>query len=144
GRAGVRRASALSLVRPGTAAATGSPPGARPSSPWQWDGASPGWQIALPVAAAAFVAGTCAATAAVAASGRLTRWLPDHSRLASTSAIASGIAIGAVDLILLLLLTHQLARAPATLDTTPVTIAALVSTARLASAQQSIRRPRTA
>ena len=137
-------ASTPFVVLAWTAAAIGSHLGARHALPWQWDGASPGWHIALPVAAAAFVAGICAATAAVAASGRLTRWLPNYARIASTSAIAAGIAIGAVDLTLLLLLTHQIARAPATLDTTPVTIAALASTARLAFAQQSIRRPRTA
>src|SRR5262249_31407335 len=61
-------ASAPFMVLAWTAAAIGSHLGARHAFPWQWDGASPGWQIALPLAAAAFIVGTSAAIAAVASS----------------------------------------------------------------------------
>jgi hypothetical protein len=134
-------ASAPLIVLAWAAAALGSHLGARHALPWQWQ-ASPAWRLTLLVAAAALVIGLFAATAAVAASGRLTRWLPDYTRLAATSAITAGIAAAAVDLILLLLLARQLAHAPATLDATPVTIAALASITRLAFAQRSIRHSR--
>jgi HAAS len=136
-------ASAPLIALAWAAAAIGSHLGARHALPWQWSGASPAWHVALPLAAAAFVVGVCTAAAAVATTGRLTRWLPDCARLAPTSAITAGLAAGAVDLILLLLLTHQLARAPATLDTTPVTIAAVASSTRLVFARRTIVRPRS-
>jgi hypothetical protein len=137
-------ASAPLIALAWAAAAIGSHLGARHALPWQWSGASPAWQIALPLAAAAFVVGVCTAAATVATTGRLTRWLPDCARLAPTSAITAGLAAGAVDLILLLLLTHQLTRAPTTLDTTPVTIAAVASCTRLVFARRTILRPRSA
>jgi hypothetical protein len=132
-------ASAPLIVLAWAAAAIGSHLGARHALPWRWEGASPAWHVTLLVALTALVLGVCTATAAVAFSGRLTRWFPDWTGLAAKSAITAGIAVGAVDLILLVLLAHQLVRAPATLDTTPVTIAALASITRLAFAQRSIR-----
>jgi hypothetical protein len=134
-------ASAPLIVLAWAAAAIGSHLGARHALPWQWE-ASPTWHLTLLLAAAALVIGLFAATAAVAVSGRLTRWLPDCTSLAATSAITAGVAAGAVDLILLLLLARQLAHAPAALDATPVTIAALASITRLAYAQRSIRHSR--
>jgi HAAS domain-containing protein len=134
-------ASAPLIVLAWAAAAIGSHLGARHALPWQWE-TSPAWRLTLLVAAAALVIGLFAATAAVAVSGRMTRWLPDCASLAAPSAITAGIAAGAVDLILLLLLARQLAHAPATLDATPVTIAALASITRLAFAKRSIRHSR--
>jgi hypothetical protein len=124
------------------AAAIGSHLGARNALSWQWDGASPAWRLTLLVAAAALLIGVFAATAAVAVSGRLTRSLPDSTRFAAKTAITAGLAAAAVDVILLLLLARQLAHAPETLDTTPVTIAAVASITRLVFAQRSIRRSR--
>jgi hypothetical protein len=120
-------------------AAIGSHIGVHRAPPWQSPSAIPAWHIALPVAAVALVVGVCAAVAAVAATGRLTRWFPDCARFAPASTIAAGIAAAAVDVILLVLLTRQLARAPTTLDATPVTIAAVASTARLLFARQAMR-----
>jgi hypothetical protein len=100
-------------------AAVGSHLGARHALPWQWRSASPDWRLALPVAAVALVVGACAAAAAVAATGRITRWCPDCARFAPTSAIAAAIAAATVDLILLLLLTRQLARARRRRSTRP-------------------------
>jgi HAAS len=134
-------ASAPLIVLAWAAAAIGSHLEARHTLPWQWE-ASPAWRLTVLVAAATLVLALVAATAAVAVSGRLTRWLPDCTSLAATSAITAGIAAAAVDLILLLLLARQLAHAPATLDATPVTIAALASITRLAFAQRSIRHSR--
>jgi hypothetical protein len=135
-------ASAPLIVLAWAAAAIGSHLGARHTlPPWQWE-ASPAWRLTLLVAAATLAIGLVAATAAVVVSGRLTRWLPECTSLATTSALTAGIAAAAVDLILLLLLARQLAHAPAALDATPVTIAALASITRLAVAQRSIRHSR--
>jgi hypothetical protein len=128
------------LVVVWAAAGFGSHLGARLAPPWQWAGAPWAWRVALPLAAAAFLCAVWAAVAAVAATGRLTRWLPDHPLFASVSAAIAGLASVAVDLILLLLLIHQLARAPHTLDATPVALAATVSLARLNLAQRGGRR----
>ena len=125
-----------------TAAAVGSHLGAGHALPSHWPGAPRAWQLALPLAAVGLVAGASAAAVAVVASGRITRWFPGSARLAPASAIAAGIAAATVDVILLLLLTRQLASAPATLDATPVTIAALASVTRLLFARQAVRRPR--
>jgi hypothetical protein len=122
-----------------TGAALGSHLGARDAPPWHWAGAAPAWQILLPLAAAAFLIGVWMAAAAVAATGRLTRWLPDRPRFAPTAAALAGFACAAVDTILLLLLAHQLARASGTLDTTPVALAATASTIRLTLARRTAR-----
>jgi hypothetical protein len=124
-------------------AVVGSHLGAQRALPWQSPSAAPAWHIALPIAVVTLILGTCAAAAAVMATGRLARWFPDCARFAPASALAAGIAAAVVDVILLLLLTRQLARAPTTLDATPVTIAAIASITRLLFARQSIRRPRT-
>jgi hypothetical protein len=121
-------------------AAVGSHLGARQALPWQWQGAPAALRIGLPLAAVALAAGLCAAAATVAATGRITRWFPDCAHAAPTAAIAATLAAAAVDLTLLLLLTHQLAQAPATLDATPVTIAAAASVTRLLFARKAVRR----
>jgi hypothetical protein len=120
-------------------AAIGSHLGARDAPPWQWAGAAPAWRILLPLAAAAFLVGVSMAAAALAATGRLTRWLADRPRLAPTSAAVAGFACAVFDVILLLLLAHQLARASGTLDTTPVALAATASTIRLVLARRTAR-----
>jgi hypothetical protein len=135
-------ASAPLIALAWIAAAAGSHLGSRHALPWQSPSVSPAWHVALPTAAVALVVGACAAAAAVAATGRITRWFPNCARFAPASANAAGVAVAAVDVILLLLLSRQLARAPATLDATPVTIAALASTTRLFFARQAFRRPR--
>ncbi len=132
-------ASAPLIALAWAGAAVGSHLSARYVLPWQSPSAAPAWHIALPVAAIALVVGVCAAVAAVAATGRLTRWFPDCARFAPASTIAAGIAAAALDVILLVLLARQLARAPTTLDATPVTIAAVASTARLLFARQAMR-----
>jgi hypothetical protein len=122
-----------------TGAALGSHIGARHAPPWQWAGVAPAWRILLPLAAAALLISVWMGVAALAATGRLARWLPDWPRLAPTAAALAGFACAAVDMILLLLLAHQLARASGTLDTTPVAIAAIGSTIRLALARRTAR-----
>jgi hypothetical protein len=125
-------------------AAVGSHFGVDQVLPSQWSSVSPAWRLALPLTAVGLIVGIGAAAVSVAASGRLSRWLPDCTRFAPASAITAGIAVAVADVILLLLLTRRLASAPATLDATPVTIAALASTARLFFARQAVRRPRAA
>jgi hypothetical protein len=125
------------------AAAVGSHLGAHHGLPSQWPSAAPAWRVALLLAVVGLVVAACAAAVAVAVSGRLGRRFPDCERLVATSASVSGIAVAAVDVILLLLLTRQVASAPSALDATPVTIAAVASLMRLLFARQAIRRPQT-
>jgi hypothetical protein len=133
-------ASAPLIVTAWAAAALGSHIGARAAPPWQWADAPAAWRIALPLAAAASLFAVWTAIAALAATGRLTRWLPVRSRFAPGSAAMAGFASAAVDLILLTLLIRQLARAPATLDATPVALAATASLVRLTLAKRASRR----
>jgi hypothetical protein len=135
-------ASAPLIALAWVGAAAGSHLDSRHALPWLSPSVSPAWHVALPIAAFALIVGACAAAAAVVATGRITRWFPNCARFAPASANAAGVAVAAVDVILLLLLSRQLARAPATLDATPVTIAAVASTTRLFFARQAFRRPR--
>jgi hypothetical protein len=127
-----------------TGAALGSHLRTHHALPWQWTTVAPVWQLTLPLVAIGLVVAVGAAAAAVVASGRITRWFPDSARFAPASAIAAGIAAATVDVILLLMLTRQLASAPSKLDATPVTIAAAASIARLLFARQAVRPPRAA
>lgn len=122
-----------------TGAAFASHIGAHQAPPWQWAGAPASWRIVLPLAGAALLVGVWMAVAAVAATGQLTRWLPDRPRFAATAAALAGFAGAAVDMTLLFLLAHQLARASSTLDTTPVAVAAIASTIRLTLARRTSR-----
>jgi HAAS len=123
-----------------TGAAFASHIGAHIAPPWQWAGAPSSWRIVLPLAGAALLVGVWMALVAIAATGQLTRWLPDRPRFAATAAAMAGFACVALDVILLLLLLHQLAGASGTLDTTPVAVAAIASTIRITVARRTARR----
>lgn len=139
------RRTALTLVTTGpllgalwAAAATASHIGIRHAPPWQWAGTPPDSLPAFPMAAAAIAVTVWAALFTVAATGRLTRWLPARPR-PPPAAIAS-LGAAAADLILFVLLASQLITAPRTLAPVPVTAAATASLIRLALARRAARR----
>jgi len=76
----------------------------------------------------------------LAATGRLTRWLPYRPRLAPTAAGIAGFGAATVDLIILALLASQLATAPAKLAAVPIALAAAGSTTRLILARRAGQR----
>jgi hypothetical protein len=111
--------------------------GVRPAALWPWAGVSPGSLLGVPLAAVAVTA--VAALFTVAATGRLTRWLPHQPRLAPTSAAAAGFGAVIADLILLALVAAQLAIAPGSLAPGPVAAAAAASLTRLILARRAAR-----
>lgn len=118
----------------------GSHIGVRAAPPWQWAGAPPAAPIALPLIAALLLITVWTALIALAASGRLTRWLPHRPRLAPTAAAIAGFGAATVDVILLATVASQLATAPATLAAAPIALAAAASTTRLILARRAGRR----
>lgn len=122
------------------AAAVASHIGIRAAPPWQWAGTPPGALAAFPVAAAAIVVAVWTALLTVAVTGRLTRRLGDHPRLAQTTAVIAGFGATAVDLIILLLLAGQLVAAPGRLAPAPIAAAAVASLTRIIAASRAARR----
>lgn len=121
-------------------AARASHIGVRDAPPWQWAGTPPAAPIAFPLMAAVILITIWMALITLAASGRLTRWLPYLPRLAPTAAGIAGFGAATVDLIILILLASQLATAPAKLAAAPVALAAAASTTRLILARRAGRR----
>jgi hypothetical protein len=121
-------------------AARASHVGARLAPPWHWAGMPPAAPIAFPLLAAVFLITVWTTLITLAATGRLTRWLPHRPRLALTTAAVAGFGAGTVDVILLALLASQLATAPAKLAAAPIALAAAASTTRLILARHAGRR----
>jgi hypothetical protein len=122
------------------AAARASHIGVRDAPPWQWAGTPPAAPIAIPLMVAVLLITVWTALITLAATGRLTRWLPYRPRLAPTTAGIAGFGAAAVDLIILALLASQLATAPAKLAAVPIALAAAGSTTRLILAQRAGQR----
>jgi hypothetical protein len=101
------------------AAARASHIGIRDAPPWHWAGTPPAAPLAFPLFAAVFFITVWTAVITLAATGRLTRWLPDRPRLAPATAAIAGFGAATADAILLPLLTSQLATAPAQLAAAP-------------------------
>jgi hypothetical protein len=99
-----------------------------------------GLWVVLPMVALALLVGVPAGLLAVAATGRLGRWLPDRPRLAPTAASTIAVAGIAIDLTLLGMLTFWAVIAPGRLAWTPVTIAAAASLIRLVLGGRATRR----
>jgi hypothetical protein len=116
----------------------------RDALPWQWVNAPPDSILVFPLVAAAVAATAWAALVTVAATGRLTRWLPLRPRLAPTAAAVAGFSAVAADAIGFLLLASQLAAAPASIAPFPITLAAIASLIRLVLARRAARRCLTA
>jgi hypothetical protein len=145
------RRTALTLVTTGpligalwTAAAIASHIGIRHAPPWQWVNMPPDSMLAFPLAAAAIAVTVWAALVTVAATGRLTRWLPARPRLAPTAAAIAGFGAMTVDVTVFVLLASQLAVAPRTLAPVPITVAATASLIRLTLAKRAARQCLTA
>ena len=141
------RRAALALLATGpvigvlwTGAALASHIGIRHAPPWQWASAPPGSMVVFPLAAAALAVTMWAALFTVAATGRLSRWLPARPRLTPITAAIAGFGAMAVDVIILVLLVSQLLTAPGTLAAVPITAAVAASLIRLTLARRAARR----
>lgn len=106
---------------------------------WRWAMTPP-----VPFAASAFLIAALAALGVAAVTGPVTRWLPRRPRAAATSAAIGGYAAAATDMVIFILLAHQLATAPSALDPVPVIAATAASLARLALARRAARHCLTA
>jgi hypothetical protein len=141
------RRTALALAATGplvgvlwAAAALASHITLRHAPPWQWPGAPPLSAAGFPVIAAAILIVIASTLATIAATGKLTRWLPACPRVAAATAATAGFGAVATDLSMLALLASQLASAPGTLDALPVAAAAAASLTRLTLSRQAAAR----
>ena len=124
----------VGLLWAGTAAA--SHLAARPGPLWPWTGLSP----VLPLVAVAAGITACAALAGIAATGRLTRWLPARPRRAPAAAAVAGFGAMGADGLGLVLLAGWLATAPGGLSPVLAAVAGAASLARLLLAGRAARR----
>lgn len=107
------------------------------STIWQWSGMSTGLRVGVQLIAVAAGVTGWAAILSIAATGRLTRWLPAKPRRAPTAAaVAAFGAIGA-DGLGLMLLAAQLTTGLEDLSPIPATAAAVASLARVVLAQRA-------
>ena len=143
------RRTALALLRTGPlvgllwlGAALASRIGAQLVSPWHWAGMPASARLVTHLAGFAFALAIGSALVTVAATGRLTRWLPTSlpgrprwlgAGSAASAAIAAVAASGtaAIDIALLALLATQAASTPGRLAVLPVAVAAGASLTRL-------------
>ena len=110
--------------------------GIHPRLSWQWAGLSPGFRL---VAVAVGVT-ACAALAGIAATGRLSRWLPAGPRRAPTAAAIAGFGAMGADGLGLALLAAQIGTAPGAISPVLAAVAAAASLARLMLAGRAARR----
>ncbi len=158
------RRTALTLLRTGPvvgllwlSAALTSRIGAQLASPWHWTSMPIGARIVTHLAGYAFALAIGGALVTVAATGRLTRWLPAgpgplpvRSRWYSvrsrwlpacpaTSAAIAASGTAAIDIALLALLVTQVVSAPGRLAALPVAVAAVASLTRLTLTTRAAR-----
>jgi hypothetical protein len=114
--------------------------GIRFAPPWQWTGLSPGLRVGLQLVAVTAGATAWAAVLGIAATGRLTRWLPAKPRRAPTAAAVAGFSAVGADGLGLALLAAQLATAPGRLSPALAAAAAAASLTRLMLARRAARR----
>jgi hypothetical protein len=106
----------------------------------QWADLSPALQVGVPLVAIAAGVTACGALFGIAATGRLTRWLPALPRHAPAAAAVAGFGAVGADALGLALLGVQLATAAGTLSAWPAAAAAAASTVRLLFARRAARR----
>jgi hypothetical protein len=145
--AGQARRVAVALLATGpligllwAAAARASHIGIHATVPWHWAHMPPAAPVALPLIAAVLPITVWTTLITLAATGRLTRWLPPRPRLAPSTAAVAGFGAATADLILLAVLASQVAVAPGTLAAVPVCLAAAASTTRLVLARRAGQR----
>jgi hypothetical protein len=114
--------------------------GLRLAPPWPSPALAPGLDAGLRGAVVVITAAAIAALAGIAATGRLTRWLPIAPRRAPTAAMLAGLGAAVADLAMLALCAAEVALAPEKLAPLPVALAAAASLARLTLATRAARR----
>jgi hypothetical protein len=152
------RRTALTLLRTGPlvgllwlAAALASRIGAQLASPWHWASMTVDARLVTHLAGIAFAVAIGGALVTVAATGRLTRWLPAGPgsrarRLGVRAAVSAGIAAmaasgtAAIDIALLALLATQAVSTPGRLAALPVAVAAIASLTRLTLSTRAARK----
>jgi hypothetical protein len=141
------RRTALALAATGppvgllwAAAALASHIAIRHAPPWQWQGAPPLSPAAFPAIGAAILLAAASTLATIAATGKLTRWLPASPRTATATAATAGLGAAIADLAILAVLASQLTAAPGTLAPLPVAAATAASLTRLTLARRAARR----
>jgi hypothetical protein len=112
---------------------------AGPALSWHWAGPIPGLGVAMCLIAAAAGVTAWGALAAIAATGRLTRWLPAGPRRAPAAAAVAGYGAVCADGLGLALLAAGLATLPGKLALAPAAAAAVASLARLLLAGRAAR-----
>jgi hypothetical protein len=121
------------------AAALASHLGLHLAPPWHWPDLPPLLGVGLRLVTVAIAAAAWAALLGIAATGRLTRWLPARPRHGPTVAVIAGFGAAGADLVLLSLVAGLLAVAPGTLAPLPIALAAAASLARLTLATRAAR-----
>ena len=106
----------------------------------RWVDAAPALRAGLGLVAVAIAAEVWAVLLGVAATGRLTRWLPARPRRGPTAAVVAGSGAACADLVMLSLLISQLATTPGQLAPLPVALAAVASLTRLPLAVRAAHR----
>jgi hypothetical protein len=106
----------------------------------QWADLPPGLQVGVPLVAVAAGVTACGALFGIAATGRLTRWVPALPRRAPAAAAVAGFGAVGADALGLALLGVQLATAAGRLSPWPAAAAAAASIVRLMFARRAARR----
>jgi hypothetical protein len=148
------RRTALALLRTGPlvgllwlGAALASRIGAQLVSPWHWASMPASARLVTHLAGIAFAIAIGSALVTVAATGRLTRWLPTSPSArprwlpacpAASAAMAAGGTAG-IDIALLALLATQAVSTPGRLAALPVAVAAIASLTRLTLTTRAAR-----
>jgi HAAS len=106
---------------------------------WHQAGTFPGLGVGIYLVAAAAAITAWGAVLGIAATGRLTRWLPPRPRRAPTAAAVAGLGAVCADGLGLVLLAAGLAAMPGRLSLLPAAAAAAASLARLLLASRAAR-----
>jgi len=107
--------------------------------PWHWTGTVPGLGVGIYLIAAAAGVTAWGAVLSIAATGRLTRWLPTRPRRAPTAAAVAGYGAVSADGLGLALLAAELVTVPGKLSLLPAAAAAAASIARMLLARRAAR-----
>ncbi len=109
------------------------------ASLWRWVALAPGLAVSIGLVAVAAGITAWAAIIGIAATGRLTRWLPARPRWAPTAAAVAGFGAVSADGLGLALLAVQLAVAPGRLSPVLAAVAATASLIRMTLASRGTR-----
>ena len=113
--------------------------GIRLAPPWRGTGVAPGLGMGIYLVAVAAGVTAWGAVLSIAATGRLTRWLPTRPRRAPTAAAVAGYGAVSADGLGLALLAAELATVPGKLSLLPAAAAAAASIARMLLARRAAR-----